>query len=99
MSSSNQYCIYILTNVRNTVLYTGVTYNLKKRTWEHKNHIVVKGFTSKYNVNKLVYYEVFGDIDSAINREKQLKGGSRIQKIQLIERMNPNWQDFYDTLD
>ncbi|PIU68408.1 excinuclease ABC subunit C [candidate division WWE3 bacterium CG06_land_8_20_14_3_00_42_16] len=84
--------IYILTNQRNTVLYTGVTNNLIKRIWEHKNK-VVNGFTQKYNVHKLVYYEVFETIVEAIKREKQIKAGSRKKKIDLIEKINPGWKD------
>ena len=84
--------IYILTNQRNTVLYTGVTNNLIKRIWEHKNK-VVNGFTQKYNVHKLVYYEVFETIIEAIKREKQVKAGTRKKKIDLIEKINPGWKD------
>jgi putative endonuclease len=89
--------IYILSNQRNTVLYIGVTGNLVKRIWEHRQK-VVKGFTQKYNVEKLVYYEIYGNIESAILREKQLKGGSRKQKVDLINHMNPEWKDLYDSL-
>lgn len=92
------YYIYILTNSRNTSLYIGVTSELKKRTWEHKQHLV-KGFTSKYGINKLIYHEVFKDINLAIAREKQLKGGSRAQKIKLIEKTNLEWKDLYETLE
>jgi len=91
------YCVYIMTNKRNTVLYTGITSNLKKRVYEHKTKIV-KGFTEKYNINKLVYYEVFNDIRDAIAREKQIKAGSRNKKIELIKNMNPKWKDLYDEL-
>ena len=86
-----------MTNKRNTVLYTGITSNLKKRVYEHKTKIV-KGFTEKYNINKLVYYEVFNDIRDAIAREKQIKAGSRNKKIELIKNMNPKWKDLYDEL-
>lgn len=86
-----------MTNKRNTVLYTGVTSDLKKRVYEHKAKLV-KGFTRKYNVNKLVYYEVSKDIYNAIRREKQIKGGSREKKINLINDMNPDWQDLYQGL-
>ena len=92
-----QYYIYIITNTRNTVLYTGVTSDLKKRVYEHKSKLV-SGFTKKYNIIKLVYYEVFNDIYNAILREKQIKGGSRQNKINLISKMNPNWQDLYEDL-
>jgi len=92
-----QYYIYIITNTRNTVLYTGVTSDLKKRVYEHKSKLV-SGFTKKYNIIKLVYYEIFNDIYNAILREKQIKGGSRQKKINLIHKMNPNWQDLYEDL-
>jgi putative endonuclease len=91
------FCIYILTNEFNSVLYTGVTNNLKKRVYEHKEKINT-GFTSKYNVNKLVYYEHFTNIHDAIAREKQIKAGSRKKKIQLIESLNIQWQDLYESI-
>lgn len=91
------YSIYILTNKNNTVLYTGITSNLKKRVYEHKNKIV-KGFTEKYNINKLVYYEVFENPVDAISREKQIKAGSRNKKIKLVEIMNSRWTDLYNNL-
>ena len=83
-----------MTNTSNNVLYTGVTSNLKKRIYEHKNKIV-KGFTEKYNIDKLVYYEIFDSSLNAIIREKQIKAGSRSRKIKLIEDMNKNWKDLY----
>jgi putative endonuclease len=86
-----------MTNKGNTVLYTGVTANLVKRVYEHKQKIV-EGFTKKYNINKLVYYETFDDPENAILREKQIKAGSRRKKIKLIERMNPGWKDLYDKI-
>ena len=86
-----------MTNERHTTLYIGVTSNLIKRVWEHKNHIV-QGFTSTYNVEILVYFEVFESIKEAITREKQLKGGSRAKKISLITSMNPDWKDLYTEL-
>ncbi len=86
--------VYILTNTNNTVLYTGVTNNLIKRVYEHKNK-VVQGFTKKYNLHKLVYYEVFEDMVNAIIREKQIKGWLRSKKFLLIEKANPNWADLY----
>jgi putative endonuclease len=86
------YYIYIITNYNNTVLYTGVTNNLERRIQEHKNKIIL-GFSSKYNLNKIVYYEQFSDIEDAISREKQIKGGSREKKIVLINNMNPEWKD------
>ncbi|MBI3328714.1 MAG: GIY-YIG nuclease family protein [Nitrospinae bacterium] len=92
-----QYYIYIMTNRRNTVLYTGVTSNLKIRVYEHKEKLA-EGFTKKYNVNKIVYYEVFEDIENAILREKQLKGGPRKRKIELINSVNKEWRDLYEDL-
>jgi putative endonuclease len=86
------YIVYIMTNKSNSVLYTGVTSNLSRRTSEHKNKLV-KGFISKYNLNKLVYYEVFENPVSAIEREKQIKAGSRKKKIELIEKINNEWRD------
>jgi putative endonuclease len=94
---SQQYYIYIITNYYNTVLYTGVTNDLIRRIYEHKEKIIA-GFTKKYNVNKLVYYEIFTDINSAIAREKQIKAGSRQKKIDLVDSMNPQWCDLYDGL-
>lgn len=94
MSLSKQYYVYILFSKKNGTLYIGVTSDLVKRVWQHKNKLV-KGFTQKYNVDKLGYYEVSNDINSAIAREKQLKGGSRKAKLDLIEINNPNWNDLY----
>ena len=84
--------IYILFNKRNGTLYTGVTSDLKKRLYEHKNK-VFDSFTSKYDVNKLGYYEEYNDIKAAIEREKQIKAGSRKKKLSLIESMNSEWKD------
>ncbi len=89
--------VYILTNTNNIVLYTGVTSNLVQRVYEHKNK-VVQGFTKKYNLHKLVYYEVFEDMINAIVREKQIKGWLRSRKISLIEKTNPNWNDLYTSI-
>lgn len=89
--------VYILSNTRNTVLYTGVTSNLVKRIYEHKNKMV-DGFTKKYNLQKLVYYEVFDDIPNAIIREKQIKGWLRSKKISLIDNFNLEWVDLYSTI-
>ena len=86
-----------MTSKHKKVLYTGVTNNLKKRAYEHKTKSV-PGFTKKYNINSLIYYEVFNDIYNAITREKQIKAGSRRKKIYLIESMNPLWKDLYDDL-
>ncbi len=90
----DQYYIYIMTNKHNTVLYTGVTNNLIRRIYEHKEKLA-SGFTKRYNINKLVYYEVFQDVYNAISREKQIKSGSRQKKIDLINRLNPDWKDLY----
>ena len=84
--------IYIITNRYNSTLYIGVTSNLIKRIWEHKNK-VVEGFTKKYNVDRLVYYELTEDVESALNREKQLKRWHRQWKINLIKEMNPEFKD------
>ena len=88
-------CIYILANKNNNVLYTGVTGNILRRITEHKEK-TVPGFTSKYNVTKLVYYEEYATMEEAIAREKQIKGGSRQKKIDLIKSKNPEWKDLYD---
>ena len=92
-----QYYIYILANAADRVLYVGVTNDLRRRVYEHRTK-AVPGFTSRYSVTKLVYYEVCEDAYSAISREKQLKGGSRDAKVQLIRGMNPGWDDLYDSL-
>ena len=86
--------VYILTNTRNTVLYTGVTSNLQRRIFEHRSKLV-QGFTKKYNCTKLVYYEIHDDIEAAIAREKQIKAGSRAKKVALIEAENPLWRDLW----
>lgn len=89
------YCVYILTNTNNTVLYTGITNNLQRRVLEHKSG---KGsiFTSRYHLNKLVYFEVSQDVNTAIFREKQIKAGSRQKKIDLINSINPGWRDLFE---
>jgi len=89
--------VYILTNNTNHVLYVGVTNNLVKRIYEHKQK-ATSSFTSKYNVHKLIYFETFNDIKEAIQREKQLKGGSRTKKLDLIRSMNPDFQDLSPTI-
>jgi putative endonuclease len=86
------YYVYLLTNWNNKVMYLGVTNNLKRRLYKHKNK-VVKGFTEKYNVNKLVYFEETQDVTAAIAREKEIKKWRREKKNQLVNRMNPNWKD------
>jgi putative endonuclease len=92
-----EYYVYILTNKNNTVLYTGVTNNLIRRVYEHKNHLV-KGFTQKYNIEKLAYFEQTSSIESAILREKQIKAGSRQKKIDLINTINSKWEDLYNQI-
>jgi len=84
--------VYFMTNKNNTVLYIGVTSNLEKRVFQHKTK-AYKGFTEKYNCDKLVYFEVFTDINQAISREKQLKKGNRNRKNDLVNSMNPDWKD------
>ena len=86
------YAVYILTNYNETTFYIGVTGDLQKRIWEHKNK-VVEGFTKKYNIDRLVYYELTEDVESALNREKQLKRWHRQWKINLIKEMNPEFKD------
>ena len=86
------YYVYILTNSTNRVLYTGVTNNLERRVYEHRNGMT-PGFTSKYRCNKLVWYETTTNIEAAIVREKQIKSGSRKNKVMMIEAMNPRWLD------
>ncbi len=88
------YYVYIMTNKKNTVLYTGVTNDLKRRCYEHKEKLI-DGFTKKYNITKLIYYEICRDIEGAILREKQIKGGSRAKKEKLINSINPEWRDLY----
>jgi len=90
-------CVYILASQKNGTLYVGVTSNLKKRIWEHKNDIT-EGFTKKYGVHILVYYEPCPSMHQAITREKQIKGGSRKKKLILIEERNPQWKDLYDEI-
>jgi len=89
--------IYILFNKRNGTLYTGVTSDLVRRVYEHKNKLI-EGFTKRYGVDKLGYYEVFSNIGDAIVREKQIKSYSRKKKLALIEKMNPNWDDLYSKI-
>ena len=89
--------IYFMSNRYNKVLYVGITSNLIKRVWEHKNQ-VVDGFTKRYNLNKLVYYEIYDDIETAINREKQIKSWPRKKKIELIHFLNPHLDDLYEKL-
>ncbi|MCX6739838.1 MAG: GIY-YIG nuclease family protein [Candidatus Parcubacteria bacterium] len=93
----NSYAVYILMNKMRTVNYTGVTNDLIRRSWEHKNK-VNDGFTKRYKVDKLVYYEFFEDINNAIAREKQLKGWSKAKKMKLIESLNPYYKDLWEDL-
>ncbi len=97
MTSDREYYVYIMANTNNNVLYTGVTNDLKRRVYEHKNGLGGV-FTKKYNVDKLVYYEAGRDIRTAIAREKQIKGGSRQRKIDLVNSLNPEWRDLYDEI-
>lgn len=93
----DSFFVYIMTNKSNTVLYTGMTNNLVRRVYEHREKLI-RGFTSRYNITKLVYYEVFVDPRSAIEREKQIKAGSREKKIELIRGMNPEWRDLWEAI-
>jgi putative endonuclease len=92
-----QFYIYIMTNQNNTVLYTGVTSELQARVFQHKTKSA-RSFTSRYNIDKLVYYEELSDAIVAIKREKQIKGGSRQKKLDLVNKRNPEWRDLYDDL-
>jgi putative endonuclease len=94
---SKQGFVYILTNWTHTVLYTGVTSNLQRRVYQHRNSLT-GGFTKKYHVKKLVYYEVAESMVTAIAREKQIKAGSRQKKIDLVNTMNPRWDDLSEQL-
>ena len=89
---ARSFFVYIMTNRRKTVLYTGVTNNLPRRVHEHKEKLT-PGFASRYNVTDLIYYEMAETAEAAISREKQLKAGSRRRKIELIKSMNPTWRD------
>jgi putative endonuclease len=94
---STHAAVYILTNEHHTVLYTGVTTDLKRRIYQHREKLL-PGFTNRYNVSKLVFYELGEDIVGAIGREKQIKAGSRQRKIELINAFNPQWRDLYDEI-
>lgn len=95
---SKQPAIYIMANKRNGTLYTGVTSDLIKRIWQHKQGLPSSSFTSRYNCKMLVYYELCDEMVVAITREKQIKGGSRQDKIDLINSTNPNWEDLYENI-
>ena len=92
------YCVYIMTNKANTVLYTGMTNSLARRVQEHKAKTNPNSFASRYNANKLVYVEGFDDVRDAIAREKQIKKGPRRRKVQLINSLNPEWNDLSDDI-
>ncbi len=94
---NRQYYVYIMTNPTRTALYTGVTNDLRKRVHQHKEKLI-PGFTGRYSVSRLVFFEMTPDVRSAIAREKQIKGGSRAKKTALVEAMNPAWADLYETL-
>ncbi|MCC7202818.1 MAG: GIY-YIG nuclease family protein [Nitrospirae bacterium] len=92
-----QPAVYILASKRNGTLYIGVTSDLIKRTWEHKNDLV-EGFTKRYGIHRLVYYELHEDMESAISREKQIKKWNRSWKLELIEKQNPDWRDLCEEI-
>ena len=93
-----QYYVYILSNAHKNVIYTGVTNDLVRRVYEHKNHLDKGSFSARYNVENLVYFEVTANIEAAIEREKQIKSWNRKRKNKLIESLNPNWIDLYESL-
>ena len=97
MTVGKQYCVYIMTNVHHTVLYTGVTNNLARRVYEHKNGLG-SVFVKKYNVHKLVYYEIGNDVNATMAREKKIKGGWRKKNLDLINSLNPEWKDLYEEI-
>ena len=97
MNSLRQPAVYILASKRNGTLYTGVTSDIVKRIWQHKNDLA-DGFTKQYSVHLLVYYELADEMEAAITREKQIKGGSRARKLAMIELMNPEWRDLYEDI-
>ncbi len=95
--NNKKYYVYILAKARNSTFYVGITSNLPKRIWEHKNDIA-DGFTKKYGIKTLVYYEIFDDPQNAIRREKRLKKWNRAWKINIIEKINPKWHDLYESI-
>ena len=92
------YYVYILANATNVAIYTGVTRDLARRVYEHRNHLDPNSYTAKYNIHKLVYFEATSDVKAAIEREKQIKSGNRAKKNALVESMNPKWEDLYPGL-
>ena len=92
------YYVYMLTNKSNKVLYTGVTNDLVRRVYEHKHHLAKDSFTSRYNINRLVYFEETSDVRAAIEREKQIKSWSRARKDTLVQSKNPTWEDLYPSI-
>ena len=97
MTVGREYCVYMMTNAHNTVIYTGVTNDLARRVYEHKNGLGGI-FTKKYNVIKLVYFEVTDNVQAAVAREKQIKGGSRKKKLDLVNSVNSEWKDLYEEI-
>ncbi len=91
------YYVYILSNKTNTVLYTGVTNDLKKRVYQHREKLA-EGFTKKFNANRLVYYEQTENVEGAIQREKQVKGWNRSRKVEMVSKFNPKWEDLFEKL-
>jgi putative endonuclease len=98
MNTKRGGCTYIITNKNNTVLYVGVTSDLRGRIWQHKNKFYEKSFSARYNCDKIVWYQVFPTIMEAIDREKQLKAGSRKKKEALINSLNPAWNDLWEEI-
>ena len=92
------YYVYIMTNSFGNVIYTGITNDLIRRVYEHRNHFDKNCFTSRYNLEKLVYFETTSDVQSAIEREKQIKSWNRKRKNKLVESRNPNWEDLYESI-
>jgi putative endonuclease len=97
MAVGREYCVYLMTNEHDTVIYCGVTNNLARRVYEHKNGLGGI-FTKKYNINKLVYYEAGDNVHAALAREKQIKGGSRKKKVNLVNSVNPEWKDLFEEI-
>lgn len=92
------YYVYILSNITGTTIYVGITNNLLRRMYEHRNNLDTKSFTAKYDVHELVYYEYTNDVYAALEREKQIKGWNRARKNRLVESMNPRWEDLYKSI-